>query len=54
VRVLYNAVEREEGAIAGGDRIIITYNKETSTWSWVASLCRREGHLHSFGVFGEP
>lgn len=26
VRILYNAVECEEGAVTGGDRIIITYN----------------------------
>lgn len=43
--VLYDAIEREEGAITGSDGIIITYNKESSTWSWVASLCRGESEL---------
>lgn len=54
MRVLYNAVECKKGAITGGDGIIITYNKETSTGSWIAGLCRRQGGLHSFGVFGKP
>lgn len=38
MRVLYNAVECKEGTIAGGDRIIITYNKKASTRRWIASL----------------
>lgn len=54
MRILYNAVEGKERTIAGGDRIIITYNKETSTGGWVASLCRWESELQSFGVFSEP
>jgi hypothetical protein len=54
VRILYNAIEREEGAIAGGDGIIITYYKETTTGSGVAGLCRGKGDLHSFGIFSEP
>lgn len=54
MRVLYNAVEGEKWAVAGGDRIIITYNKETSTRRWVTCLGRGEGDLLSFGVFGEP
>jgi hypothetical protein len=54
MRVLYNAVESKERAIAGCDGIIITYNKKTSTGGWVACLGRRESDLQSFGIFSKP
>ena len=51
---MYNAVKCKERAIAGGDRIIITYNKETSARCGIASLRGGKGHLQSFGLFREP
>ena len=54
MRILYNAIECKERAIAGGDRIIITYNKETSTRCRIASLRGGKSHLQSFGLFREP
>jgi hypothetical protein len=39
MRILYNTVKGKERAVAGGDRIIITYNKETPAGCWIASLC---------------
>lgn len=52
--ILYNAVECEEGTVTGGDGIIITYNKETSTRRGITSLGGRKDSLQSFGILSEP
>jgi hypothetical protein len=54
VRILDDAVEREEGAIIDRNRIIITYNKESPTRSRIACLCRWIHDLFSFSIFLKP
>ena len=52
--VLDDAVERKERAVVGHNRIIITYDKETSAWRRVACLCRRVYDLFTFSFFLKP
>lgn len=54
MRILNYAVERKEWAVISCNRIIITYDEETSAGSGVTRLCRRENDLFTFGIFLEP
>lgn len=52
--ILHNAVERKERTVARLYRIIITYDEETPTGSWVACLCRGEYCFFPLSLFLEP
>jgi hypothetical protein len=54
VRVLDNAVKRKERAIVGHNRIIITYDEETSAWCRVACLRRWVYNLFTLSFFLKP